>query len=78
MSQNSLARNYSPFNINKFIPCSVLYYIIKKFIFVGLNGKKINEELNQYYGHKLEEHSLYDFLLIFVAIYQTIYMTNIN
>ena len=30
--------------------------------FVGLNGKKINEELNQYYGHKLEEHSLYDFL----------------
>ena len=48
-------RNSSPFNINKFTLCSVLYDIIKKFIFVGLNGKKISEELNQYYGHKLED-----------------------
>ena len=56
-------RKFSPFNINTLTPCSVLYYILNKFICTGLNARKINEELNQAYGHQFEEHSLYDYLI---------------
>lgn len=58
-----MLRKFSPFNINNLTPCSLLYYILKKFICTVLNARKINEELNKEYGHKFEEHSLYDYLI---------------